>query len=79
MSDKIYAPVSIKAIEAKFGPILKWSGKADKIIAWINEHKNDKGYINCEITERKSVGEYGDTHSMTLNTWTPKPKEGGPF
>jgi len=70
---KTYAPMSGKEhIFADGGSILKLSGKADKIIAFINEHANDKGYINLTVSRRKTPGQYGDTHSVALDTWKPK-------
>ena len=56
--DKIYAPMSAK--EKKFndgGSALNLSAKADKLIAWINEHANEKGYINLVVSPRREVGQ----------------------
>ena len=32
---------------------------------------NEKGWINLEITQRKEVGQYGDTHSIKHDDWIP--------
>lgn len=33
--------------------------------------KNGKTYLNIVIAKRKTKGQYGDTHSVTINDWTP--------
>lgn len=75
---KIYAPLS--AVEKEFangGSILKLSGKADKLIEFIRANANDKGYINLVVGKRREIGQYGDTHSVTLDTWKPKESRNG--
>lgn len=68
MTDKIYVQkVSVK--KGKFG--LRFSGKAEDVIAQIKQHTNSKGYFNWNINERKEVGKYGETHSVTVDTWEP--------
>jgi hypothetical protein len=69
---KIYVPGSAKAKQFDWGQVLNISFKADKIIEFIEQHKNDKGYINLKISPRKEVGQYGDTHTMEVDTWSPK-------
>ena len=39
----------------------------------INEYKGKK-YINLEITEMKRPDDYGKTHTVTVDTWKPEPK-----
>ena len=41
----------------------------DKAIAFINEHANEKGYVNLDLLRGKSGQPY-----LKLNTFTPKPK-----
>lgn len=73
--DKIYVPLFVKEHEFKDGgTILKVSCKIDKMIAFLNEHTNSKGYVNMIISRRKEVSQYGDTHYAVLDTWEPKPK-----
>jgi hypothetical protein len=55
---------------SKYG--IKFSGKTEDFIAQIKAITNDKGYFNLEIKERKEVGQYGDTHSLTVDEWTPE-------
>jgi hypothetical protein len=33
---------------------------------------NEKGYINLRCTKRKEPSQYGQTHSIVLDTWKPK-------
>lgn len=69
MSNTIYIN-SIKAKRSKYG--VKLTGKAEDIIKEIQEHTNSKGYINLELKERRTEGKYGETHSVTVDTWEPK-------
>lgn len=72
---KTYAPGSVK--EHTFhdgGSVLKIGANAEKLIAFIQTHANSKGYINLCVSKRKSVGQYGETHCMWLDTWEPKSK-----
>lgn len=41
----------------------------DKAIAFINEHANEKGYVNLDLLRGKSGQPY-----LKLNTFTPQPK-----
>lgn len=72
MPEKIYAPLSVKEIETQYGPLLKLSFRADKMREFIEANKNAKGYVNLNVNRRKEVGEYGDTHYATLDTWEPR-------
>ena len=75
MSDKIYAPIFTKEIETKFGKMLKQSFNADKMITFIKENVNEKGYVNLNTSERRETGQYGDTHYSTLDTWEPDKRD----
>jgi hypothetical protein len=33
---------------------------------------NEKGYVNLKCTKRKEPSQYGQTHSLVLDTWKPK-------
>ena len=68
---------NIKIKQSKFG--LKMSGNFDKFVVELKQHLNDKGYFNLEIEERKEIGKYGETHSVTVDEWKPneKPVIGG--
>lgn len=76
MTEKIYVPKA-SAKEVKFsngGSMLKLSFKAEDVMAFIRQHTNAKGYINLNISPRRDVGKYGETHSVYLDTYQPKPK-----
>ena len=66
--------VNLKKIKSEYFKLLL-SGKAETFIEEIRKYTNEKGYFNFEISERKEVGQYGDTHSLKLNEWKPKEKE----
>lgn len=76
---KIYVPRSSarEHVYANGGKILKLSFKAADLREFLNQHVNDKGYVNLIVAERKEMGQYGDTHSVYLDTWKPKAKEPG--
>lgn len=77
--DKVYVPMS-SAKQHTFkdgGAILKLGFKADDLIAFVTKHANERGWINLVVSERRSVGERGDTHSVTLDTYEPK-RQGTP-
>ena len=44
----------------------------DKAIAFINEHANEKGYVNLDLLMGKTGQPY-----LKLNTFTPQPKADG--
>lgn len=48
--------------------------KAEDAIALINEHKNEKGYVNLDLLQSKDKTKL----YMTVNTWKPEPKEPTP-
>lgn len=68
MSEKRY----IKGINYKQG---KYSGKmsvhVDTLIKELQELKNEKGYVNMELKERKDADRYNNTHYIVLDTWKP--------
>ena len=68
MADKIYFN-SITAKQGQYG--IKLSGKVDKIIEELKKNENESGFINLDLNPRQAVGKYGETHSLTVNTWKP--------
>ncbi len=75
---KTYIPNS-SAKEVRFddgGAILKISFKSKELVDFIRVNTNDKGYFNIGVSPRREAGRYGDTHSVWLDTWKPKPQEG---
>jgi len=77
--EKTYLKCSAKAHTFNNGDqIIKLSFKDTDIAAFVREHKNERGYVNLIISQRREVGQYGDTHSVSLDTWQPPKPSGQP-
>lgn len=72
---KTYVPKSsVKEVTFQSGKsILKLSLKAKEVAGFLMANANDKGYVSLGISQRKAVGQYGDTHCLWLDTWKPDP------
>jgi hypothetical protein len=35
---------------------------------------NERGWINLNVNKRRTPSQYGDTHSISLDTWKPQPQ-----
>ena len=69
---KIYAPVSAKMNTFASGKqVLKLGINVEKFKAFLDEHKNERGYVNVGISERRQEGSFGETHTVWLDTWKP--------
>jgi hypothetical protein len=76
---KIYAPVSAKKVTFQSGKsILKIGINVEKFKAFLDTHRNTKGYVNLGISERKETGQYGETHTVWLDTWQPDAAKASP-
>lgn len=73
MADKIYV-WSGKQRDTNFGPLLKVSFSKNDIET-LSNNINEKGYVNLVVSERKSPGKYGETHSLFIDTWKPEAKQ----
>ena len=72
MSDKVWVPgINIKAKTTEYGEMLKVGIKVDTMVEFLQNNANEKGYVNLIIGSRRQVGTYGETHSASLDTWTP--------
>lgn len=73
---KIYVPKSsAKKVEFRDGgSIMKVNMHAETVAQFMKENHNERGYITFVISERRTPDQYGNTHSVALDTW--KPKEG---
>jgi hypothetical protein len=71
MAEKVYLKSSAKARDTRFGQVINIGVKAEDLIAFANQHKNARGYVNLTVSQRKEPGQYGDTHSVTLDTYEP--------
>ena len=68
MSDTIY----INALRCKKSQYsTKISINVDKFIEELNAHKNERGYVNIEVKERKAPDQYGYNAYAVLDTWKP--------
>lgn len=71
--DKIYVPRS-SAKQVTFrdgGSLLKLGFEAGSLIEFIKAHKNSRGYINFTVSKRRTPSQYGDTHSVSLDSFEP--------
>lgn len=66
--------VSVKEKTFDNGSLLRMGISVDKVIEFLKANKNSGGYVNLIISPRKEVGQYGDTHSVYLDTWEPNKK-----
>jgi len=65
--------ISLKQKDLANGAILKVGIHKQKFLDDIESiPANEKGYINLDITARREVSQYGETHSCALDTWKPK-------
>lgn len=78
MSEKVFLKCSAK--EKTFdngGSVINLGIKVEDLAAFVKQHKNERGYVNLVIQKRREVGQYGDTHSVCLDTFTPSRRAGG--
>lgn len=61
------------------GSVINVSIKREDLAEFVRQHTNERGYINLVIGERREVGQYGDTHSVWLDTYEPKRNADEPF
>ena len=54
------------------GTIINIGVRAEELIAFAHQHGNPRGYVNLTISKRREVGQYGQTHSVYLDTYEPK-------
>jgi hypothetical protein len=76
MADKVFLKCSAK--QKTFnngGSIITLGVRVADLLEFAEKHKNDRGYLNLVIQERRTPGQYGDTHSVTLDDYVPKAKQ----
>jgi hypothetical protein len=74
MSDKVYLRCSAKKKTFNDGgELIRIGVKADDLIAFAKQHANARGYVNLVVSSRRNVGQYGDTHSVSLDTYEAQP------
>lgn len=70
---KTYVPkANAKEVTFQSGnSIVKIGLHAETVAAFLLANANAKGYVNLGLSRRKSVGNYGETHCLWLDTWEP--------
>jgi hypothetical protein len=77
MAEKIFLKCSAKEKTfASGGSILNLGIKVADLLEFAQRHANERGYLNLCVQSRRELGKFGDTHSVTLDTWVAKPKTG---
>lgn len=71
MADKVFLKCQAKA--STYG--VRIGVKVEDLIAFAKQHGNERGYLNLEVKQRREPGQYGDTHSVTLDTYEPKKRD----
>lgn len=54
------------------GSVINVGIKVSDLQAFAKQHANERGYLNLVIQQRREPGQYGDTHSVCLDTYEPK-------
>ena len=72
MSDKIFVG-GAKEMAGNYGGFHKISFSA-KDVETLQQNLNAKGQVNLVMNKRREVSQYGQTHSLTIDTWQPTPQ-----
>jgi hypothetical protein len=86
-NQKVYAKgiyINKKDISGK--ELFEMSCNVDQFIAFLQEHRDEKGYVRIACWPKREADKYG-THNAELNTWKPNsaqasapaPKDDMPF
>ena len=73
MAKKVYLRCSAR--EKQFdngGSVINVGIKVEDLADFARRHKNDRGYLKLVIAPRREPGQYGDTHYIYLDTFTPR-------
>ena len=78
-SEKIYVPkASARARTNTYGEFINLSFDVDALRAFAEQHRNSKGRVNFTVSKRREEGKFGETHSITLDTFEPKKRDEEP-
>ncbi len=69
-NEKIYVG-GAKEMTGNFGAFHKISFSAQDVEN-LKQNLNAKGYVNLVMNQRKTPSQYGQTHSLTIDTWEPQ-------
>lgn len=71
--EKVYVnAVFIKTVEIKDFSFLRMAIAVDDFIKFLEEHKNEGGFVTINLRPRKQLSEKGHSHYAELDTWKPK-------
>lgn len=77
MAEKIFLKCSAKEkVFSNGGSILNLGIKVADLLEFAQRHANERGYLNLCVQSRRELGKFGDTHTVSLDTWVAKPKAG---
>ena len=75
MAEKIFLKCSAKEKTfANGGSLLNIGVKVADLLEFAQRHANERGYLNLCVQSRRELGKFGDTHTVSLDTWVAKPK-----
>ncbi len=67
--EKIYVG-GAKEVSGNFGEFHKISFKREDLELMM-QNLNAKGYVNLNMNKRREPSQYGQTHSLVIDTWQP--------
>ena len=68
-----------KMVETEYGKLVNVSVCLDQIPAeFTNTDKQGRKWANLVLAKRKETSEYGETHSLRVNTWRPDKEKAAP-
>lgn len=83
MSDQKWYAGNGKTIQSQYGPFLDITLDLDVLgsafrqgYGWTTNEGKKKIRIN--VSQRQQIDRYGNTHSVTINTWKPDQQDGAP-
>ncbi|MDD7984282.1 hypothetical protein PQO01_04890 [Lentisphaera marina] len=76
-NEKIYVG-GAKEVNGNFGAFHRISFNKQDLETLMN-NLNAKGYVNLNMNKRRQPSQYGQTHSLTIDTWEPTQNQGGGY
>jgi hypothetical protein len=76
-NEKIYVG-GAKEVNGNFGAFHRISFNKQDLETLMN-NLNAKGYVNLNMNKRRQPSQYGQTHSLTIDTWEPTQNQGGNY
>jgi hypothetical protein len=63
-----------KEINGNFGAFHRISF-SQQDLELLLQNLNEKGYVNLNMNKRREPSQYGQTHSLVIDTWQPQPQQ----